>query len=59
MCYWCLNMINFQATPFGSFGLKRALARTEEFLLLKSERNCLIDQVRHFFVVLKGGLGLG
>ena len=31
--------------PFGSFGLKRALARTEEFLVLKSERNRLVDQV--------------
>jgi len=32
--------------PFGSFGLKRALARTEEFLVLKTERNRLVDQVR-------------
>ena len=50
----CVNIVYDAGAPFGSFGLKRALARTEEFLVLKTERNRLVDQVsQHYYYYMR------
>ena len=40
VCWHCVG------ASFSSFALKKALARTEEFLVLQTERNRLVDKVQ-------------